>query len=124
MSAGMSPDNRVIAVVDDDEAVCDSTRFLLETHDFEVATYLSGSDFLRDSPDVACVIVDYQMPRLNGFELVSQLRMSGSLVPIIMITATPDPAMEKRATELGISRVLQKPLSNRVLMQAVHEELG
>ena len=73
MSAGMSPDNRVIAVVDDDEAVCDSTRFLLETHDFEVATYLSGSDFLRDSPDVACVIVDYQMPRLNGFELVSTL---------------------------------------------------
>ena len=76
MSAGISPDNRVIAVVDDDEAVCNSTRFLLETHDFEVA-YLSGSDFLRDSPSVACVIVDYQMPRLNGFELVSQIRMSG-----------------------------------------------
>jgi two-component system, LuxR family, response regulator FixJ len=103
MSAAMSPENRMIAVIDDDEAVCDSTRFLLETHDFEVTTYLSGSEFLRDSPDVACVIVDYQMPGLNGFELASQLRMNGSLVPILMITATPDPAIEKRAAELGIS---------------------
>jgi FixJ family two-component response regulator len=120
----MIPRSRVIAVIDDDEAVCESTRFLLETHDFEVSTYLSGSEFLRDNPDVACVIVDYQMPRLNGFEFVSQLRINGSLVPIIMITATPDPAIEKRAAELGISRVLQKPLSNRVLMQVVHEELG
>jgi FixJ family two-component response regulator len=111
----MIPRSRVIAVIDDDEAVCESTRFLLETHDFEVSTYLNGSEFLR---------VDYQMPRLNGFEFVSQLRISGSLVPIIMITATPDPAIEKRAAELGISRVLQKPLSNRVLMQAVREELG
>jgi FixJ family two-component response regulator len=120
----MIPRSRVIAVIDDDEAVCESTRFLLETHDFEVSTYLNGSEFLRDNPAVACVIVDYQMPRLNGFEFVSQLRISGSLVPIIMITATPDPAIEKRAAELGISRVLQKPLSNRVLMQAVREELG
>jgi two-component system, LuxR family, response regulator FixJ len=121
----MNPHSRVIAVIDDDEAVCDSTRFLLETHDFEVSTYLSGSEFLRENPDVACVIVDYQMPSLNGFEFVSQLRMSGSAAPIIiMITATPDPAIERRAAELGISRVLQKPLSNRVLMQAVREELG
>jgi FixJ family two-component response regulator len=120
----MSPHSRVIAVIDDDEAVCDSTRFLLETHDFEVTTYLSASEFLRDSPDVACVIVDYQMPGLDGFELVSQFRMSGSLVPILMITATPDPAIERRAAELGISRVLQKPLSNGALMQAVRQELG
>jgi FixJ family two-component response regulator len=117
------PHSRMIAVIDDDEAVCDSTRFLLETHDFEVSTYLNGSEFLRDNPAVACIIVDYQMPTLNGFEFVSQLRISGSLVPIIMITATPDPVIEKRAAELGISQVLQKPLSNRVLMQAVREEL-
>ena len=65
----MIPHSRVIAVIDDDEAVCESTRFLLETHDFEVSTYLSGSEFLRDDPAVACVIVDYQMPSLTGFRI-------------------------------------------------------
>jgi len=114
----------VVAVIDDDAAVCESTRFLLETYDFEVRTYLSGADFLRDNPDVACLIVDYQLPSLNGLALISELRMRGSLVPAIMITATTDPAVERRAAELGIREVLQKPLSNQMLLRAVREELA
>jgi FixJ family two-component response regulator len=67
----------VVAVIDDD-AVCESTRFLLETYNFGVRTYLNDSDFLRENFDIACLIVDYQLPGLNGLELVSQLRMRGS----------------------------------------------
>jgi FixJ family two-component response regulator len=114
----------MVAVIDDDAAVCESTRFLLETYDFEVRTYLSGTDFLRDNPDIACLIVDYQLPGLNGLELVSELRTRGSPVPAIMITATSDPAVERRAAELGIREVLQKPLSNQMLLRAVREELA
>src|SRR6516165_10588882 len=119
----MSGPGPMVAVLDDDAAVCESTRFLLETYDFEVRTYFSGADFLRDNPDIACLIVDYQLPGLNGLELISDLRMPGSLVPAIMITATTDPAVERRAAELGIGEVLQKPLSNRMLLRAVREEL-
>lgn len=121
--ATMTGRGPVVAVIDDDAAVCESTRFLLETYDFEVRTYLSGADFLRDNPDIACLIVDYQLPGLNGLEFVSELRRRGSLVPAIMITATTDPAVERRAAELGIGGVLQKPLSNQMLLRAVCEKL-
>jgi len=113
----------VVAVIDDDAAVCESTRFLLETCDFGVRTYLSGADFLREDVDIECLIVDYQLPGLSGLELVSELRTRGSQVPTIMITATTDPAVERRAAALGIKRILQKPLSNHVLLRAIREEL-
>lgn len=116
-----SPD-RAVAVVDDDAAVCDSTRFLLETYDLEVQTYQSGAEFLKDAPAIACLIVDYHMPGLNGLEVVSELRKRGGQVPtIIMITATTDPTVERRAAELGINQVLKKPLSNQVLLGAIRE---
>src|SRR5215469_13601845 len=103
----MTSHSRTIAVVDDDAAVCDSTRFLLETHGLEVLSYESAAEFLRNSPAIACLIVDYQMPGLNGLEFVSELRTRGSRVPTIMITATADATVERRAAELGIKRVLQ-----------------
>lgn len=86
-------------------------------------------DALPDRPsfrnwlDIAYLIVDYQMPGLNGLEFVSELRKRGNNVPTIMITATSDPRVERRATELGIKRVLKKPLQNQVLLRAIHEEL-
>jgi FixJ family two-component response regulator len=113
----------VVAVIDDDAAVCDSTCFLLETYDFEVITYLSGADFLRDNPDIACLIVDYQLPGLNGLEFVAELRRRGSLVPAIVITATTDHTVKRRAAQLGIREVLQKPLSGQMLLRAVRDEL-
>jgi two-component system response regulator FixJ len=116
----MTSPNRAVAVVDDDAAVCDSTRFLLETYDLEVQTYQSGAEFLRDAPAIACLIVDYHMPGLNGLEVVSELHKRGSKVPtIIMITATTDPTVERLAAELGINQVLKKPLSHRVLLGAI-----
>jgi two-component system, LuxR family, response regulator FixJ len=112
-----------IAIIDDDDAVCDSTRFLLEAHGLEVSTFESGGDFLSAAPHVDCIIVDYQMPGLTGLEFVEELRKRGRLVPSVMITATTDPAVERRAAELGISRVLKKPLSNRELLAAIRAEI-
>lgn len=86
-------------------------------------TYLSGAIFLKDNPDVDCIVVDYHMPGLNGLELASALTVRGSYVPVIMITATADAMVERRAAELGIKRILRKPLSNRALLNAVREEL-
>ena len=106
----MTPIGHAIAIVDDDAAVCDSTSFLLETYDFVVLTYLRGADFLKDDPDIACLIVDYQMPGMNGLELVTALRKRGSKVPVIMISATPGATLLRRSAELTIHRLGKAPV--------------
>jgi FixJ family two-component response regulator len=62
-----------------------NTRFS-EVYNFDVQTHLSCAEFLKDSPDVTCLIVDFQMPGLNGFDFLAELRQRGSKVPTIMIT--------------------------------------
>ena len=79
--------------------------------------------FARDLERHRCDPALVQLPDLSGLEFVSQLRSRGSQVPTIMITATTDPALERRAAELGIKQVLQKPLSNQVLLRAVRKEM-
>jgi two-component system, LuxR family, response regulator FixJ len=116
-------EKKVVAVVDDDAAVCDSTQILLEVHDFVVRIYQSGAAFLEAKPAILCLIVDYHMPVLNGLELVAELRKRGCSIPVIMMTATADTRIEKQAAQLGIRRVLRKPLGSS-LIAAVQEELG
>ena len=79
--------------------------------------------FARDLERHRCDPALVQLPDLSGLEFVSQLRSRGSQVPTIMITATTDLALERRAAELGIKQVLQKPLSNQVLLRAVRKEM-
>jgi len=98
----MSAVGRTIAIIDDDTAVCESTRFLLEIYTFEVLTYRSGVDFLAENPDIACLIVDYQMQEMNGLEFLSELRRRGNEVPAIMMSATVSPTLQHQAAEFGI----------------------
>jgi two-component system, LuxR family, response regulator FixJ len=124
--ARMSPVSHTITIIDDDTAVLDSTRFLLEVYDFEVLTYCSGLDFLADGPDIAyiaCLIVDYQMPGMNGLEFLTELRKRGNEVPAIMMSASVSPTLQRQAAELGIKWLLEKPLSNQALLRAIKEEL-
>jgi two-component system, LuxR family, response regulator FixJ len=116
-------DNRAVAVVDDDPAVCDSIQILLDVHGFVAHTYLSGATFLQEQRQISCLIVDYQMPGLNGLELVAEWRTRSSAVPVIMMTATTDARIGARAAQLGITRVLTKPLGS-ALISALQEELG
>ena len=112
-----------IALVDDDEAVLDAIRGLLEFFDVDVRTYQSGTDFLRDSPKVACLIVDYNMPALNGFDVISELRKRGVKLPTIMITAVGDLTIERRAAEMGVKQVLAKPVKTPVLLAALRQAM-
>ena len=113
-----------IGIVDDDAAVRDSMCILLETQGFEVKTYPSGADFLRDGVEVECLILDHNMPGLDGFDFMSELRRPGSNVPTIMVTGTRSPRIERLASDLGIKGVLEKPASAQVLLGAIYRALG
>jgi two-component system response regulator FixJ len=110
----------VVGIVDDDPAVLDSLKFLLEVVGYRVATYPSAAAFLGDGVDGStCLIVDQHMPGMTGLELTRQLRNNGATIPILLITGSPSPAIVARAAQLGIVNVLEKPPEENDLLNFV-----
>ncbi len=109
-----------VAVVDDDHAVRASLRFLLEVEGHVVETFESGIEFLQaEVPNAACLILDHRMPHMTGLELARRLRAKGSVIPILLITASPSPEIKGHAAHFGI-RLLEKPLHEGDLLDFVN----
>src|ERR1700730_11903569 len=107
---------RSIAIVDDDSAVRDSLRFLLEVVGHSVETFDSAAGFLSAKiQNLAGLILDHHMPHMTGWELAEILRVDGAAIRILLITGVASPAVFARATELGI-KVLEKPLVDEELL--------
>ena len=113
--------NAVISVVDDDESVRNSLQRLLRSMGFEVRTFPSAMEFLRQGPlhDHGCVIADVRMPEMNGLDLQKRLLDSGVALPIIFITAYEDPGVRVQAMQAGALAFLQKPFSDPSLRDAI-----
>jgi two-component system, LuxR family, response regulator FixJ len=106
----------VVAVVDDDIAVLESLRFLLETAGYTVAAYHSATAFLDDrSSQPACLIVDQHMPLMTGLELVAHLQREEVGVPALLITGAPSGAIAARADQLGVAMLEKPPAESDVL---------
>ena len=102
--------NGPVAVVDDDLAVLDSLRFLLEIAGHKTTVYDSGPDFLNDLDSRhCCAILDHHMPNMTGLEVVERLLAQGNDIPVLLITGMPSPAIVARAAALGVKQVLEKP---------------
>lgn len=101
----------VVYVVDDDQGVLGSLRFLLETDGFEVRTFRSGAALLEAIADhhVDCIVIDYKMPNMNGIDLASCLRERNVAAPIVLITGYPDRSISNRAAAAGVRHVVLKP---------------
>jgi FixJ family two-component response regulator len=110
-----------VAVVDDDDAVRESLRFLLESAGFSVVAYGSAAEFLSHAPlcNLSCLVVDQHMPDQTGLQLVSSLRQRGKRLPIALITGSPSADLLRMAAELGVARVLEKPLDDESLLQFI-----
>ncbi len=115
----------VVAVVDDDDAVRDSLRFLLETAGFVVATYGSAAQFLEEPEPgrLRCLVVDQHMPEVTGLQLITRLRDQGSVLPIALITGSPSPELFRQADELRVSTVMEKPLDDDALLDFVEHAI-
>ena len=100
-----------IGIVNDETAVRELLRFLLEVAGHAVETFASAVDLLEaETQQLACVILDHHMPHMTGLELAERLRADGMEIPIILITGSPSPTILLRAAELGIDRILERPV--------------
>lgn len=82
----------LIRIVDDDEDLAESLKFLLEPEGWKVVSYLSAEDYLKsDAPSVeGCLLLDIRMPGLSGLELQEKMKERGWEVPIIFLTGHGD----------------------------------
>src|SRR6478672_12846257 len=96
-------ERRTIGIVDDDQAVRDSLRFLLEVVGHPVKTFASAAEFLStERHDLACLILDHHMPEMTGLQLAEKLHAEGSNIPILLVTGLPSPAIVAQAAQLDI----------------------
>jgi FixJ family two-component response regulator len=111
----------LISVIDDDESVRRTTTRLIESFGFRGAAFESAENFLDSGHlnDTSCLIVDVQMPGMNGLQLQSQLAAAGCSIPIIFITAHNDKESRRRAMQAGAIAFLGKPFSDEQLLQGI-----
>ena len=121
----MKPDQPVVHVIDDDEAVRDSISMLFETENIEHVVYASATDFLNAYDDTmcGCLVLDVRMPNMTGLELQEALNKRHSTLPIIFITGHGDIPMAVEAMRRGALDFLRKPFGEDDLLQRVNEAL-
>lgn len=117
-----------IFIADDDEAVRDSLRVLLEAAGYAVRAFASGGEFLDaiGPRDEGCLIVDVRMPGIGGLDLQQRLRDERRPLPVIVITGHADVPAAVRAMKAGAVDFVEKPFSEEVILSAVERavEIG
>ena len=115
----------LISVIDDDESVRRTTALLIESFGLRAAAFESAEGFLKSGQlhDTACLIVDVQMPGMNGLQLQSHLAAEGCGIPIIFITAYDDRESRGRAMRAGAVAFLSKPFGDEQLLQTIRSAL-
>lgn len=115
----------LISVVDDDESIRRTTMLLIESFGFRAAAFESAETFLNSGHlhDTSCLIVDVQMPGMNGLQLQSHLAASGCGIPVIFITAYENEESCQRAMRAGAAAFLGKPFSDEQLLQGIYSAL-
>jgi len=117
-----------IAIVDDDASVCDAISGLLRSLGMNTDTFTSGYEFIEHletnrsfHPD--CVVLDVQMPGMNGLEVQELLVRSENPLPVIFITAHDEARVREWALQAGAVAFLPKPFSNEVFLNALNDVL-
>lgn len=120
-----------IMIVDDEAITIEICQFILKKNGYEVVSAMSGRqclDYLRNSnnPPVDLILLDIEMPILNGFNTLSSIRHAESLkhIPVMFLTATATQETVMEAIRLGVSSYLKKPFLPNELVEKVEALLG
>ncbi len=117
--------SKLIAIIDDDEAMQDSLRDLIETAGLVARCFGSAEEFLESDlhRKAGCLILDIRMPKMSGLRLQARLKEEECNVPIIFITAHGDARMRIRAMREGAVEFLAKPFDHQLLLKRVRTAL-
>ncbi len=118
--------SKLIAIIDDDDAMQDSLRDLMEAAGLVARCFGSGEEFLSSGfhRQAACLITDILMPKMSGLELQTRLKEEECDIPIIFITAYGDAGMRMQAMKDGAIEFLPKPCDHQLLLKTVRAALG
>lgn len=114
-----------VIIVDDDPAVLRSLKFALEIEGLDVRTYGDAQSLLLDGqlPSDGCLVIDYAMAGMDGFELIDRLRRRDVRLPAILMTGLPSREVRERARRAGFCKVLEKPLHDSALLDGIRSAL-
>ncbi|MBN8774147.1 MAG: response regulator transcription factor [Thiobacillus sp.] len=115
----------MVHVVDDNPAVRDAIRWLVEQVGLSARTYATAQEFLSacDPAMRGCLVLDIRMPGISGLDLQDRLQKQGIHLPVIIITGHGDVPVAVRAMKAGALEFLQKPFNDQTLLDAIHAAL-
>jgi FixJ family two-component response regulator len=117
---------KLIAIIDDDQAIRDGLSSLLRSFGFQVLLYGSGEDFLNDEerncPDI--VLTDIQMPGMSGLDLQRIMNEQEPKIPLLIMTAFPEDALRQRVIANGAVCFLSKPFKAAELLHWIQHALA
>lgn len=117
----------VVAIVDDDEAVRGSLQLLLQSLGWQAQAFDSAERFLAGLPAAGapdCLLLDLNMPGMNGADLLDRLAVSQPTLPVIVISGRTDSPLAMRARKSGAEDVLDKPFQEQTLKDAIERSLA
>ncbi len=114
-----------VFVVDDDPGALRSMKWLLESACFSVKCYASGAGFMSeyDAHQPGCLLLDLQMPAMNGLVVQQWLVRQNARLPVIFLTGHGDVRICALAMKAGATDFLEKPVDDRRVLQAVRSAL-
>jgi len=111
----------IVAVVDDDRSMLNAAESLLHAQGFATMVFASAEEFLDRGAvtQVDCLLLDIRLGGMSGIELRRRLKGSGSMLPVIFMTALDEEAMREQALKAGCVALLRKPFEARQLIKAI-----
>jgi FixJ family two-component response regulator len=116
----------LVAIIDDDEALCLSLVDLMRSIGYRAEPHASAEAFLTSSNlfGLDCIVADVHMPGMGGLDLVRKLHEQGIMTPVIFITALPDKQLDEEAISVGAQSLLRKPFEIEALLDCLERSLS
>ena len=113
----------LVAIVDDDASVRQSTRRLIRSFGYRAEAFASGEEFLASvsAARTACLVLDVRMPNMDGLEVQRRLAERGVRIPIVFLTGRASDDEERRARFAGAIEFLRKPVGRTTLLHVLQK---